>query len=64
MNTRDWFKVVWMIIQIVLIGYMVYILLAGGEEDWNRVFPLFILSQLSLLELDMQDIKEDLKNVK
>lgn len=61
MNTGDWFKVVWMIIQIVLIGYIGYILIAGGEVDWNRVFPLFVLSQLSLLDLDMQDIKDSLK---
>ena len=61
MNTRDWFKVVWMIIQIVLIGYIGYILLAGGEVVWNRVFAISILSQLSLLELDMQDIKDSLK---
>ena len=64
MNTRDWFKVVWLVIQVVFIGYVGYNLLTGGEVDWNRVFALFILSQLSLLDLDMQDIKEDLKDDK
>lgn len=64
MNTRDWFKVVWLVIQMVFIGYVGYSLLTGGEVDWNRVFTIFILSQLSLLDLDMQDIKEEFKNGK
>lgn len=64
MNTREWFKVVWLVIQMVFIGYVGYSLLTGGEVNWDRVFAIFILSQLSLLDLDMQDIKEDLKNVK
>lgn len=64
MNTRDWFKVVWMIIQAVFLIYIGYSLLTGGEVDWNRVFGIFVLSQLSLLDLDMQDIKEDLNNDK
>lgn len=64
MNTRDWFKVVWLVIQAVFLIYIGYSLLTGGEVNWNRVFAIFILSQLSLLELDMQDIKEDLKNDK
>lgn len=64
MNTRDWFKVVWIVIQAVFLIYIGYSLLTGGEIAWNRVFAIFILSQLSLLDLDMQDIKEDLKNDK
>ena len=64
MNTRDWFKVVWIVIQALFLIYIGYSLLTGGEVNWNRVFAIFILSQLSLLELDMQDIKEDLKNDK
>ena len=64
MNTRDWFKLVWIIVQAVFLIYIGYSLLTGGEVDWSRVFGIFILSQLSLLDLAMQDIKEDLKNVK
>lgn len=64
MNTRDWFKVVWLVIQILFIGYVGYSLLTGGYVEWNRVFAIFILSQLSLLDLDMQDIKEEFKNGK
>lgn len=56
MNTRDWFKLVWIIVQAVFLIYIGYSLLTGGEVDWSIVFGIFILSQLSLLDLDMQDI--------